>query len=52
MPCFGRLRLRQRQCEMKGCALPKFAFGPDAPTMGQDDVLDNGQTQACAARLA
>ena len=43
---------RQGQGEVEGLAGAEFAFGPDAAAVGQDDVLDDGQAEAGAARLA
>ena len=48
----GRLFRRQWQREVEGGAAAQFAFCPDASAVGQDDVLDDGQTEAGAARLA
>ena len=42
----------QRQREVEGRAGAQLALGPQAATMGQHDVFDDGQAQARAARLA
>jgi hypothetical protein len=44
--------LYQRQSEVKRSAFAKNALSPDAAAVGLDDVLDDGKTQACSARLA
>jgi hypothetical protein len=48
----SRRFLYQRQSEVKRNAFAKNALSPDAPAVGLDDVLDDGETQAGSARLA
>ena len=38
--------------ENEGAAASEFAYGADAALVGQDDVLGDGQAEACAAGLA
>jgi len=42
----------QRQRKVECGAAAEFAFRPDAPSVGQHDVLDDSQAEPVAARLA
>ncbi len=48
--CLGRRDKGQSEAECG--AVAEFAFRPDAAAVSQHDVLDDGQAEPCAARLA
>lgn len=44
--------IENRDGEMKTRAFAKFAFHPDAPALGFDQVFSDSETESCTARLA